>query len=229
MFADRRQAGRMLTEKLPDLDRSSTVVVALPRGGLPVAREVALAFGLPLGIVLVRKVGVPGHPEVALGAISDGDDMNLTINPDIAGALGFDEGKIEMLARKVLPELERRQKLYAGDRPPVSVKGRTVVVVDDGVATGATLRAALHVLRQRGAKRLIVALPVAPAEQLDELQRLADEVVCLECPSPFVAVGAHYAVFDQVEDSEVIRILDEMQNRAGVETGAASGPDDQSS
>ena len=226
MFADRRQAGRMLAERLPDLDRASTVVIALPRGGLPVAREVALAFGLPLGLVLVRKVGVPGHPELALGAVSDGDDMQLSVNQDIADMLEYDADKIEYLARKALPELERRERLYLRDSPPVSVKDKTVVVVDDGVATGATLRAALHVLRQRGARRLIVALPVGPEDTLDDLRRLADEVICLECPSPFRAVGAHYAVFNQVTDNEVIGILAEMNDRTGI-AGAAPGSGDQ--
>ncbi|MDP2122455.1 MAG: phosphoribosyltransferase [Hoeflea sp.] len=224
LFADRSQAGRMLVERLPDLDQASTVVVALPRGGVPVAREIARAFGLPLEIVLVRKVGVPGHPELALGAVSDGDDMKLTVNRDIAGVLGLEDEAIRSLAREEMPELERRQKLYGGDRPPVSVRGKTVVVVDDGVATGATLRAALQVLRQRGAARLILALPVAPAEVLEDLRRLADSVICLSTPSPFHAVGAHYAVFDQVTDLEVIRILDEMYARNGTAAGNGLRP-----
>lgn len=213
MFADRSEAGRKLAQDLPEFERDSTLVVALPRGGLPVAQEVALALGLPLDIVLVRKVGAPGHPELAVGAISDGEDMRLTINRDVAGGLGLDEDQVAELAQKVLPELERRKTLYTGNRPSHPVKGKTVIVVDDGVATGATLRAALVVLRERGVARLVVALPVAPAEILDELRRLADEVICLETPSPFLAVGAHYGVFDQVSDQEVIRILKQMDAR----------------
>jgi putative phosphoribosyl transferase len=213
MFADRRQAGRMLTENLPDFDRTSTVVIALPRGGLPVAREIALAFGLPLDIVLVRKVTAPGYPELAVGAISEGEDMNLIVNPEVAEPLGLDKTQVSALARKVLPELERRKQLYAGDRPAVNVCGKTVIVVDDGLATGATLRAALKFLRAGGAERLIVALPVAPEESLASLRDLADDVVCLECPSPFMAVGAHYTHFNQVSDDEVIQILAELDAR----------------
>lgn len=223
MFADRRQAGRMLTERIPDVDRKSSVVIALPRGGVPVAAEIALAFGLPLDIVLVRKVGVPGHPELALGAISDGDEMDLVLNPDIAAALGLDPDEARSLARKSLPELERRRKLYSGGRPPVPVADKTVIVVDDGLATGATMRAALRVLRRRGAKRLIVALPVAPAESISELRQLCDAVVCLATPSPFMAVGAHYAAFNQVDDSEVIRILRQLDSRADLGQAAAPG------
>jgi len=213
MFADRREAGRKLAQNLPEFERESTIVIALPRGGLPVAEEVALALGLPLDIVLVRKVGAPGYPELAVGAVTDGDDMRVTINKDVAGSMGLDEEQVRELAKKVLPELERRKKLYIGSRASFPVKGKTVIVVDDGVATGATLRAALDVLRQRGVGRLVVALPVAPAEILGELRKLADEVICLQTPSPFLAVGAHYGVFDQVDDEEVIRILKEMDAR----------------
>jgi len=215
MFADRREAGRKLAQSLPEFERESTIVMALPRGGLPVAEEVALALNLPLDIVLVRKVGAPGYPELAVGAVTDGDDMRLTINKDVAGSIGLDEGQVRDLARKVLPELERRKKLYLGNRASLPVKGKTVIVVDDGVATGATLRAALDVLRQRGVERLVVALPVAPVEIMGELRKLADEVVCLQTPSPFLAVGAHYGIFDQVSDEEVIRILKQMDARTG--------------
>lgn len=223
MFADRREAGRKLAEALPDIDGRETVVLALPRGGVPVAREIALAFGLPLDLVLVRKVGVPGHSELALGAVSDGEEMQLTVNQDIVDRLGLEPDTIETLAREALPELERRRKRYLGDRLTVPFANKTVVVVDDGVATGATLRAALHVLRQRGAGRLIVALPVAPEEILPDLKRLADEVVCLETPTPFLAVGAHYANFEQVSDAEVIAILDEMNERLSLSPAPAAG------
>jgi putative phosphoribosyl transferase len=211
MFADRNEAGRKLARSLPEFEHGSTLVVALPRGGVPVAQEVASALDLPLDILLVRKVGAPGYPEVAVGAICDGDDMRLTVNRDIAGSLGLDDGQVGKLAQKVLPELERRKMLYCGDRPPLSVKDKTVIIVDDGAATGATLRVALTVLRERGAKRLIVALPVAPAEILNDLRRLADDVICLESPSSFRSVGDHYGVFDQVGDQEVIRILAQME------------------
>jgi putative phosphoribosyl transferase len=211
MFADRSDAGqrlaRELARQLSGFDHKTALVVALPRGGVPVAQQVAEALDLPLDILLVRKVGAPGYPEVAIGAISDGEKMQLTINREVCDQLGLDDEEVRDLAREVLPELERRKRLYCGGRPTLPVKGRSVIVVDDGAATGATLRIALRVLRQRGAGRLVVALPVAPAEVLDGLRPLADDVVCLETPSSFRAVGAHYRDFRQVDDEHVIRIL----------------------
>lgn len=211
MFVDRSDAGqklaRELARQLSGFDHKMALVVALPRGGVPVAEQVAEALDLPLDILLVRKVGAPGYPEVAIGAISDGETMQLTINREVCGQLGLDEEEVRDLARDVLPELERRKRLYCEDRPTLAVKGRPVIVVDDGAATGATLRIALRVLRERGAGRLVVALPVAPAEALDGLRSLADDVVCLETPSSFRAVGAYYQDFRQVDDEDVIRIL----------------------
>ena len=191
------------------LDQKATLVVALPRGGVPVAQQVAGALELPLDILLVRKVGAPGYPEVAIGAISDGEKMQLTVNHKVSEQFGLDDEEVRDLAQEVLPELERRKWFYCGNRPALPVNGRSVIVVDDGAATGATLRIALRVLRERGAKRLVAALPVAPAEVLDALRALADDVVCLESPSSFRAVGAYYRDFRQVDDQDVIRILEQ--------------------
>ena len=219
MFVDRSDAGqklaRELARQLSGFDHTMALVVALPRGGVPVAQQVAEALDLPLDVLLVRKVGAPGYPEVAIGAISDGENMQLTINREVCDQLGLDEEGVRELAREVLPELERRKRLYRGSRPTLAVKGRSVIVVDDGAATGATLRIALRVLRERGAKRLIVALPVAPADVLEELHALAEDVICLEIPSSFRAVGAHYRDFRQVDDQEVVRILEHANGVSG--------------
>lgn len=213
MFADRNDAGqklaRELARQLSGFDHTMALVVALPRGGVPVAQQVAEALELPLDILLVRKVGAPGYPEVAIGAISDGEKMQLTVNHKVSDQFGLDDEEVRDLAQEVLPELERRKRLYRGSRPALPVNGRSVIVVDDGAATGATLRIALRVLRERGARRLIVALPVAPAEVLDALRPLADDMVCLESPSSFRAVGAYYRDFRQVDDQDVIRILEQ--------------------
>ncbi|VVT10160.1 Predicted phosphoribosyltransferase [Hoeflea sp. EC-HK425] len=213
MFADRNDAGqklaRELARQLSGFDHKMALVVALPRGGVPVAEQVAEALDLPLDILLVRKVGAPGYPEVAIGAISDGEKMQLTINREVCDQLGLDDEEVRDLAQEVLPELERRKRLYCGDRPTLAVKGRPVIVVDDGAATGATLRIALRVLRERGATRLIVALPVAPVDVVEKLHALAEDVICLEIPSSFRAVGAHYRDFRQVDDQEVVRILEQ--------------------
>lgn len=218
IFRDRSEAGRLLAQALPALDRDNTVVIALPRGGLPVAAEIVRARGLALDIALVRKVGAPGQPELALAAVSNGEGMTLVVNEDVAAALRMDHAAIEALARRELPELARRRALYCGDRPALPVRGRTVVVVDDGVATGATARLALRILRKNGASRIILALPVAPRDSLETLKRDADEVICLETPAHFLSVGSYYRDFDQVSDAEAIRILNDARvsgDRAG--------------
>lgn len=199
----------MLAKQLPPVDEANAVVIALPRGGLPVAMEIASALHLPLDIALVRKVGVPGQPELAVGAVSDGDHMQLTINRDVAGMTGLSDADVRALAEKELPELERRRAAYCGDRPPIPVTGKTAIVVDDGVATGATMRSALRLIRERGASEIILALPVAPKDTLEDLRHEADQVVCLSTPAPFFAVGAHYADFRQTTDGEVEQILAE--------------------
>ena len=205
----------MLAERLPVADPDNTIVVALPRGGLPVATEIAARHGLPLDVALVRKVGVPRQPELALAAVSDGEEMTLVVNEDVASGLRMKRDEIEVLARRELPELARRRKLYCGDRPALPVEGRTVIVVDDGVATGATARLALRLIRSRGARRIVLALPVAPPDTLTELAREADEVVCLETPRHFISVGSYYSDFHQVSDGEAVRILADARDRQG--------------
>ncbi|MCP4317278.1 MAG: phosphoribosyltransferase [Hyphomicrobiales bacterium] len=206
-FASRQDAGRQLCSHLPDFDPPSTVVVALPRGGVPVGAVMAERFGLPLDVLLIRKIGVPGQPELALGAVSNGNDMQVTVNEDLVAVLGLTADDIQGLAERELPELERRRELYLGRHPSVSLTGKTVIIVDDGVATGATMRSAIKIVRKRNPDRIILALPVAPRSTLRQLQQQADEVVCLQQPDPFISVGYYYSDFGQIDDAMVVDLL----------------------
>lgn len=206
-FRDRRDAGARLAEALSGLDLDRPVVVALPRGGVPVAFEVARALGAPLEVLVVRKVGAPGNPEVGLGALVDGTPPQVVLSPQVVEALAPPPGWIEEETARQREELARRRRAYAGDRPAPDVRGRTVVLVDDGIATGGTVRAALAGLAQAGASRVVLAVPVAPAALLPRLRDEADEVICLEAPQGFRAVGLHYDDFDQTGDAEVIDLL----------------------
>lgn len=203
-FTDRQDAARRLLAALPELG-PDVVVEALPRGGVPLAAVVARALSAPLDLVLVRKIGVPGHEELAVAAVTDGAAP--VINRDVARQARLTEEDIDRLARPQQEEIVRRRALYLGGRAAVPVAGRTVLVVDDGIATGATMRAALKLLRAKGAARIVVAVPVAPREALAELRREADEVVCLTAPEPFYAVGQVYDDFAQVSDREVVEAL----------------------
>lgn len=213
MFTDRREAGQRLLERLVQLDPKNTVILALPRGGLPVADVIADALGVPLDIVLVRKVGVPGQPELAVAAVTDGESPKITVNEDVARMAGLDYADIVRLADRELPELHRRREIYRNGRPPISLAGKIVVVVDDGLATGATMRAALRLVRDENPARLIAAIAVAPAGAITALESESDEVICLECPSEFRAVGLHYRNFGQVSDATVSSILDHHAHR----------------
>jgi predicted phosphoribosyltransferase len=213
-FADRVQAGRLLADLVaPEVEGEDVVVLALPRGGVPVGYEVATKVGAPLDVLLVRKLGVPWQPELAFGAIASGDVV--VINEDHVQALGIGSDIVKDMVERERLELERRERMFRDDQPPIDLKGRTVVVVDDGIATGSTVRAALESLGTRGAARRIVACPVAAAETVRGLEDEADEVLCLKTPVHFAAVGAWYDDFSPVSDGEVRSLLE----RAAAEVG----------
>ena len=205
MFRDRSDAGRQLAGRLSGIRGLDVVVLGLPRGGVPVAAEVAHALDAPLDVVLVRKLGVPGHAELAMGAI--GEDGVRVLNHDIVRQLNLDPVRLEQVEAAERAELERRAVRYRGDRPRVAVEDRTAIVVDDGIATGATARAACEVVRAQGASSVVLAVPVAPPEVLPELRRSADEVNVVSTPARLVAVGQWYDDFTQVSDDEVVAAL----------------------
>jgi predicted phosphoribosyltransferase len=205
-FRNRTDAGRQLAGKLaPYADRPDVVVLALPRGGVPVASEVARALGAPLDVFVVRKLGVPGHEELAMGAVATGGLR--VLNDEIVHGLDIPEREIAAVADRELHELSRRERLYRGDHPPPDVGGRTVILVDDGLATGATMRAAVQALRQQQPARIVVAVPTASPDTCEALKPAADDVVCAMTPEPFFAVGHWYDDFTQTTDDEVARSL----------------------
>lgn len=207
VFRDRPDAGRKLAAALAHHKGEGAVVLALPRGGVPVAAEVARTLDAPLGLVIARKIGVPYQPELAMGAIVDGSDPILVRNEEVIALAGVTPDEFEAAREQALAELERRQLRYFGGVEQPDVSGRVVVVVDDGIATGATTRAALRALRKRGPASIVLAVPVAPPETIEVLRGEADEVVCLEQPRPFGAIGAFYADFRQLDDEEVVETL----------------------
>ena len=207
IFADRKSAGVRLARALARFKGSDPVVLALPRGGVPIGFEIARALEAPLDLVLVRKVGAPLQPELAVAAVVDGDAMQLVVNDDVVAELGLSEGWIRSEAARQLEEIERRRRLYLAGRERALVEGRTAIVVDDGIATGATTRAALRAVRARHPKHLVLAVPVGPAETIEALRAEADEIVCLSTPSPFGAIGFFYDDFRQLEDREVRELL----------------------
>jgi predicted phosphoribosyltransferase len=206
-FKNRLAAGRRLATALADYRKSKPVILALPRGGVPVAAEVAAALGVPLDLVLVRKIGVPGQPELAMGAVADGTKPVTVRIDDVIRYAGVTKEEFDAVRDAELAEIERRRNNYLGRRAPADVSGRTVIVIDDGIATGATTRSALRALRAQGPRELVLAVPVAAKDTLEELREEADAIVCLETPSWFDAVGAFYSDFRQVTDAEVIEIL----------------------
>lgn len=207
LFANRTEAGRKLATRLAHLKDRDPVVLALARGGLPVAFEVAQALAAPLDIVLVRKIGVPGNPELAAGAVVDGTNPEIVANPEIVTLLRLPHDYLERAGERELAEIERRRQLYLGSRPRAALVGRTAIVIDDGIATGATTRAALHALRRRNPARLVLAVPVAPPEIVEDLRPAVDEIICLSTPEPFGAIGHFYGDFRQVSDAEAIDLL----------------------
>ena len=206
IFQDRAEAGRILAGKLLHYkDDPDVRVLALPRGGVPVASEVARTLNAPMDVFVVRKLGVPGHEELAMGAIGAGKARY--INDEIVGMLHIPSSIIEQVVEREEEELERREKLYRGEKPPLDIQGRTVILIDDGLATGASMFAALEALRQLHPKRVIVAVPVAPPETVASLTRRIDEAICLMMPSDFQAVGQWYHRFGQTTDDEVRDLL----------------------
>lgn len=208
-FADRRAAGRLLATRLAHLRPAHPIVLALPRGGVPVAFEVARALDAPLDLLIVRKLAAPGHEELGIGAVVDGADPQVVLNDDIVRESGASADYIRAEMRRQFAEIERRRDRYVGGRAPAAVEGRSVILVDDGIATGGTVRAALQALRKKRPSRLALAVPVAPADTVERLRPDCDELICLAQPQPFYAVGAHYEDFTQTTDAEVIALLDE--------------------
>jgi putative phosphoribosyl transferase len=204
-FRDRREAGRLLGEHVAYLKAERPIVLALARGGVPVAFEVARALDSPLDVLVVRKLGVPFHPELALGAI--GEENAQVLNTPFVQGLGISSEAIAEVTARERVELLRRVALYRGNRPRLELVGRTVIIVDDGLATGATARVAVEIARARGATRVIVAVPVSPPEAAAEMATLADEVISLRTPRRFQAVGEWYEHFDQTDDDEVTSLL----------------------
>ena len=209
-FRDRRDAGRLLAAKLSAYaHRPDVIVLALPRGGVPVAYEVARALGAPLDVFVVRKLGVPGHEELAMGAVATGGVR--VLNESVVNALGIPDNVIDAVAAQEERELARRERLYRDGRPPPDVRGKTVILVDDGLATGATMHAAIRALRQQHPARIIVAVPVAAPETCEALRAEVDEVICALTPEPFLAVGFWYEDFSQTTDEEVRDLLARQQ------------------
>jgi len=211
-FRDRREAGQLLATKLTAYaNRPDVLVLALPRGGVPVAYEVARALGAPMDIFLVRKLGVPGYEELAMGAIATGGVR--VLNDELVGGLRIPDYIIDEVAAWEQQELERRERLYRGDRPVPDVRGRTVILVDDGLATGATMQAAVKALRLQQPARIVVAVPTAAPETCTQLKAVADDVICAITPEPFHAVGLWYEDFSQTTDEEVRDLLAQGSDR----------------
>lgn len=223
MFRDRTEAGRQLAARLGHLRDEHPIVLGLPRGGVPVAAEVAAALQAPLDVLVVRKLGVPFQPELGMGAIGE-DDVRV-LNEAILRSTGVSEAELARVEQQERAELRRRARRYRGDRPPLALTGRTVIVVDDGLATGGTARAALHVARERGARRLVLAVPVAPPDTVQALAADADEIVCIVIPERLYAIGEWYEDFGQTEDTEVVALLERAHRaeRAGSVPGSDRG------
>ena len=207
MFRDRQDAGEKLGTSLGPLQLQDPIVLALPRGGVPVGAEVAKILKAPLDLVIVRKVGAPGNPELAVAAIVDGDPPDVVLNREIVEAYALGNSALRVLIARERPELERRRSVYRGKGLPLSVAGKTVVIVDDGAATGTTMKVAIRALKRRSPRKIVVALPVAPPEVVDELAQEADLTICLNQPARFRALSYYYGNFPQLSDSEVLDVM----------------------
>ncbi len=208
LFDDRRDAGRRLAARLAAFRKEAPAVLALPRGGVPVGYEIARALAAPLDVIVVRKLGAPGDPELGIGAVADGDSPLGVWNQEMVRTLAVPRDYLDREVAAQLAEIHRRQALYRGGRARVPIAGRTAIVVDDGLATGSTMRAALRSVRRADPARLVLAVPVAPPDTLSALATEVDETVCLATPDPFGAVGFFYRDFAQTTDEEVTRLLD---------------------
>lgn len=225
-FTNRSAAGQALAKALAERNFDKPLVLALPRGGVPVAVEVASKLGAPLDLVMVRKIGVPFQPELAAAAVVNGAHPEIVVNESIAAMAGLTQEDIEGLADTQLQEIKRRRGIYMKGRTQVPIDGKSAIIVDDGIATGATVRAAIKAVRRQNPSLLVLAVPVAPADTLSDLRPDVDEIICLETPEPFYAIGGHYLDFAQVEDEEVVRLLAEaakiVSDKAAQETHPTS-------
>lgn len=207
-FADRQEAGQRLAALLERYRQEAPVVLALPRGGVAIGEKISEALSCPLDIVLVRKIGAPGQPELAVGAVVNGENPQIVVNDDVVAALALPTGYVEQTAQQELKEIARRRKLYLGRHAPIALEDKTAIVVDDGLATGATAKAALRAVRNRHPRRLVLAVPVAPPDTLAALAPECDAIECLQQYGGFGAIGFFYADFHQMSDEEVIALLE---------------------
>jgi putative phosphoribosyl transferase len=207
LFENRAAAGRALAEKLKQHAYPKPVVYALPRGGAPIALEIAKELHAPVDLLLVRKIGVPGHEELAAGSIVDGEKPDVIVNSEVMNAARMSKAQFDAASKQALKEIERRRALYLSNAPSVSAKGATAILVDDGIATGASMRVAVEAVRRRDPARVIVAVPVAPREAVTEFSELADAFVCIAAPAHFGAVGYYYDDFRQLTDEDVIALM----------------------
>lgn len=222
LFRNRQDAGRRLAAELAHFKSAQPVILALPRGGVPVGFEIARALDAPLDVVLVRKIGAPGMSELAIGAIVDGEQLDKIIDSELVAELAVPQRYLDAEIARQAAEIERRRRVYFKTRAPVTVAGRAALVVDDGIATGATMRAALRAIRRRSPAKLVLAVPVAPEHTIEALRPEVDEIVCLATPEDFYAIGQFYADFRQLDDEDVVTLLDRALPRSG-SAEAASG------
>jgi len=210
-FANRVEAGKRLTSELKNLTEKNAIVLAIPRGGVVVGYEIAKALNLPLDVIIPRKIGAPDNPELAIGAMTE--DGTIILDKDLVSYLGVSQDYIGAASEQQKNEIERRLKLYRGNEPYPNLRGKDVIIVDDGIATGSTMKAALASVRNKGARTVIVAVPVGPPSTIEELKKQADKVVCLYTPEYFQAIGQFYRDFEQTTDEEVIHLLKESKHK----------------
>jgi putative phosphoribosyl transferase len=215
MFRDRIQVGKLLAERIIELKVSKPLVLAIPRGGVPVAKEIALALRAPLDLVITRKIGAPGEPEFAIGAVTQDGDM--IVDEETVRMFGITERYLQEEKARQTHEIRERLRKYRGNRPYPELAGKTVIIVDDGIATGNTMIAAIESLRRKNPSCIILAIGVAPRETVVKLSKVADQVVCLDTPEPFYAIGQFYENFEQVEDKEVTQMLAEVNSKTSLQ------------